>query len=247
MSDTHEFELVHDIDLAATPEQVWEAIATGPGIDSWFMGRNEVEPRVGGQTSMAMPGFTGTGTVTAFEPGRRFAYRSEAAEDGTFMAFEYLIEGREGSSTALRLVHSGILGADWESEYDALKKGNPLYLRTLAQYLEHFDGRTAVPVSAFGPPQADQDVVWAAVTAALSLPKDVAEGDAVSLVLGGEEIRGVVDTTLEPSFLGVRTGDALLRFVGRGGVILTGHHIFADVEQAAAEQAWTEWLAELFQ
>jgi hypothetical protein len=27
---------------------VWEAIATGPGLDSWFMGRNEVEPREGG-------------------------------------------------------------------------------------------------------------------------------------------------------------------------------------------------------
>ncbi|MFG2043118.1 SRPBCC domain-containing protein [Dactylosporangium sp. NPDC048998] len=246
MSDTHEFQLVHDIDLAATPEQVWAAIATGPGIDSWFMGRNEVEPRVGGETSMAMPGFTATSTVTAYEPNRHFAYRGPAAEDGSFMGFEYLIEGREGGSTALRLVHSGILSGDWESEYDALKKGNPLYLRTLAQYVEHFPGRTAVPVAAFGPQQSDQDVVWNAVTGALGLPKDVAEGDAVRLTIGGEEIRGVVDTVLEPSFLGVRTDDALLRFVGRGGVILTGHHLFADVEQAEAERAWTAWLAEVF-
>ena len=33
----------------ATPEEVWQAIATGPGIDSWFMGRNEVEPGEGGR------------------------------------------------------------------------------------------------------------------------------------------------------------------------------------------------------
>jgi hypothetical protein len=26
---------------------VWEAIATGAGIDGWFMGRNQVEPREG--------------------------------------------------------------------------------------------------------------------------------------------------------------------------------------------------------
>lgn len=246
MSETHEFQLVHDIDLAATPEQVWAAIATGPGIDSWFMGRNEIEPRVGGTAAMAMPGFTAEATVTAYEPNKRFAYRSPAAEDGSFMGFEYLIEGRDGGSTALRLVHSGLLSGDWEAEYDALKKGNPLYLRSLGQYLEHFAGRTAVPVVAFGPQQSDQDAVWAAVTGALGLSKDVAEGDPVRLTFGGEEIRGVVDTALEPSFLGVRTGDALLRFVGRGGVILTGHHIFADVDQAEAEQAWGAWLAEVF-
>jgi hypothetical protein len=49
---------------------------------------------------------------------------------------------------------------------------------------------------------------------------------------------------LEPSFLGVRTDDALLRFVGRNGVILTGHHLFGEVDRAAAEQAWTHWLVE---
>ena len=40
----HEFEIGDEITVDATPEQVWEAIATGPGIDSWLMGRNQVEP-----------------------------------------------------------------------------------------------------------------------------------------------------------------------------------------------------------
>lgn len=243
MADRHEFRLVHHIDLAATPEQVWEAIATGPGIDSWFMGRNQVDPEAG-TVATALPGVDddAPSTITAYEPGRRFAYRSAAGEDGTFMAFEYLIEGRDGGATALRLVHSGILGDDWEEEYDALKKGNPLYLRTLAQYLEHFAGRTAVPVMVFGPQQRDQDQVWAAVTRAVGLPKDVHEGDEAHFTVDGVEIRGVVDTVLEPSFLGVRTPDALLRFVGRGGVVLTGHHVFADVDPAATERAWGAWL-----
>jgi uncharacterized protein YndB with AHSA1/START domain len=241
---SHEFELTHDIDLEATPEQVWAAIATGPGIDSWFMGRNEVEPREGGTTTMAMPGFTAEATVTAWEPQRHFAYQGAPAPDGSFMAFEYLIEGRGGGSTALRLVHSGIMTGDWEAEYDALRKGNPLYLRTLAQYLKHFPGRTAVPVAAFGPQQPDADAVWAAITTALGLSKDVSEGDAVHFTIDGRGVDGVVDTVLEPSFLGVRTDDALLRFVGRNGVILTGHHLFGPVDQATAEQAWSHWLVE---
>src|SRR6478609_918098 len=106
---SHEFELHKEIPLEATPEQVWDAIATGPGIDSWFMGRTEVEPRVGGRASLTMPGFTAESTITAWEPPQRFAYRSTPDESGAFMAFEYLIEGRDGGSTALRLVHSGIM------------------------------------------------------------------------------------------------------------------------------------------
>jgi uncharacterized protein YndB with AHSA1/START domain len=43
----HPFEIRNEIEVDATPEEVWEAIATGPGVDSWFMGRNEVEPRQG--------------------------------------------------------------------------------------------------------------------------------------------------------------------------------------------------------
>ncbi|GAA0423996.1 hypothetical protein Acor_44760 [Acrocarpospora corrugata] len=240
---SHEFQLTHDIELEATPEQVWAAIATGPGVDSWFMGSNEIEPREGGVTSMAMPGFTGESRVTAWEPGRRFAHQSPPAEDGSFMAFEYLIEASDGGATALRMVHSGILTGDWEFEYDALRKGNPLYLRSLAQYLKHFPGRTAVPVTAFGPQQPDQDTVWAAVTRAAGLSQDVHEGDKAHFTVGGEQVDGVVDTVLEPSFLGVRTDDALLRFVGGGGMVLTGHHLFSDVDPAEAERIWGEWLA----
>jgi hypothetical protein len=49
----HTFEIAKDIVVDASPEQVWEAIATGRGMDSWFMGRNEVEPREGGRCAGA--------------------------------------------------------------------------------------------------------------------------------------------------------------------------------------------------
>ncbi|MEU8206209.1 SRPBCC domain-containing protein [Streptosporangium sp. NPDC049046] len=243
---SHEFRLTHDVDLQATPEQVWEAIATGPGVDAWFMGKNEIEPREGGRASMTMPGVSGDSTVTAWEPPHRFAYASEPDEDGAFMAFEYLVEGRDGGGAVLRFVHSGVLTGDWEAEYDALRKGNPLYLRTLAQYLEHFGGRTAVPVTAFAPQQPDQDLAWAGLTHALGLSEQVEEGDKVHLAVAGQGVDGVVDTVLAPSFLGVRTDDALLRFVGGDGVIMTGHHLFTGVDQADAERTWGEWLASVY-
>ena len=87
----------------ATPEQVWAAIATGPGIDSWFMGRNEVEPG-GRRRAPTFGGYTREATITAWEPRHRFAYRSAEAEDGRFMAIRVPLEGRDGGSTVAALV-----------------------------------------------------------------------------------------------------------------------------------------------
>ena len=36
-------EILLEVEVPGTPEQVWDAIATGPGIDSWFMGTTEVD------------------------------------------------------------------------------------------------------------------------------------------------------------------------------------------------------------
>ncbi|WP_204276936.1 SRPBCC domain-containing protein, partial [Escherichia coli] len=61
-------------ELPGTPEEVWRAIATGPGISSWFV-PSEVEERQGGKVAFHLgPGMESTGQVTAFEPPRRFAY-----------------------------------------------------------------------------------------------------------------------------------------------------------------------------
>ena len=60
----HEFELRKEITLEVIPVEVWEAIATGAGIDGWFMGRNQVEPREGGRSSMTIGGQTEESVAT---------------------------------------------------------------------------------------------------------------------------------------------------------------------------------------
>ena len=244
----HHFELQKDIELAATPEQVWEAIATGPGIDSWFMGRSEVEPREGGLTRFALAGHVEEATVTAWEPGKRFAQRTEPAPDGTFMAFEYLIEGRDQGSTTLRLVQSGVLGDNWETEYEAMRTGWDMYRETLAAYRTHCPGQTAAPVSAFRPGTGDPGPVWPAVAAALGVSGPLTVGAPARLVIDGlPPVDGVVDLVNLPTYIGVRTGDALYRFLHsgteRGSALVLGHHIFATgPDPDRAGQAWQEWL-----
>jgi uncharacterized protein YndB with AHSA1/START domain len=242
-----EWEQHDEVEVDATPEQVWEAIATGPGYDSWFMGHTEVEPGEGGTVRTDLGGFVMESTITAWEPLRRFAYRSDPTPDGRFVAFEFLIEGREGS-TVLRLVSNGFLpGDDWEAEYDAMRKGGAMYFATLVAYLIHFPGRTASPISVAGPMVPDARGRFDRVPAALGLPAEPAVGDRVRVTPQGlPEIDGVVDFVNDDA-IGLRTGDALYRFVrGFFGPIVVTHHLFAQgVDRKEAEQAWRTWLAHL--
>ena len=38
------FENRSEAEVPASPDEVWAAIASGSGIDSWYMGRSEVRP-----------------------------------------------------------------------------------------------------------------------------------------------------------------------------------------------------------
>src|SRR5258706_7883854 len=109
----HPFEVKAEITVDASPEQVWAAITSGPQIDSWFMGRSEIQPRQGGTARSDFGGFVLESTVTAWEPLKRLAYQTAEGPDGAMMAFEYQIEGR-GGKTVIRFAHNGFLaGADW--------------------------------------------------------------------------------------------------------------------------------------
>ncbi|GGP34239.1 SRPBCC family protein [Saccharothrix coeruleofusca] len=235
-----EFEAVNEVELdGVTPEQVWQAIATGPGIDSWFMGRNEVEPGVAVRS--AFGGYQPTHPITAWEPGEHLAYGGEKAPDGRFVAYEFLVEGRDRGSTVLRMVTSGFLpGDDWEDEYEAMLAGGEMFWATLVQYLRHFAGRAATPVTAFGPPVADWAATWTALGRALGLDRPAETGDRVRL----DGADGVVYFA-NAQTVGVRAEDALYRFFrGAQGGLTAMHHFFTPVD-ADTERVWASWIGDL--
>jgi hypothetical protein len=197
---------------------------------------------------MTIGGHTEEGVVTGWEPGRRFAHRG-GNPDAEWMAFEWLIEGRDDGTCVLRLVQSGVLGDDWETEYDALGKGWDMYLHQLAQYLEHFRGRPATPVTVMHPGAGDPDHAWSVLWAGLGLEGPAVEGDKVRLTPEGlDPVDGVVDY-VSPMAVGVRGDDALYRFIrGFDGSVAVGHHLYAgDGDPEEAERAWQGWLARLFE
>ncbi|MGH9212198.1 MAG: SRPBCC family protein [Acidimicrobiales bacterium] len=231
------FEIRKELALDATPEQVWDAIATGPGLTAWFAPM-EIDPD--------------SETVVAWEPGKRLAIQTPQAEDGSTQAFEYLIEARDEGSTVLRFVHSGFLGDDWSDEFESSTgMGWDMYLNTLAQYLTHFAGRPAVYVEAESP-SSGQPGTWARLLAAFQAGtggRPVELGTDVHLDLPGlGAIDGEVDY-LSSNFVGLRTADALIRVHGRAPIdttVAVSHHAYgSDLDVRAATQAWESWLADL--
>jgi uncharacterized protein YndB with AHSA1/START domain len=244
----HPFEIQCEITVDATPDQVWAAITNGAQLDSWFMGSSEVEPRLGGTIKSDVGDFVMESKITAWEPGKRLRNESETGPDGRFMAFEYQIEGR-GGKTLVRLVHSGFLAEGWEMEYAALQEGDPMYLRKLAAYLNHFVGRVATRNHFVNGPQfSGHEAAMARLTGALGLSATPTIGDPVHARLEGlPPIDGVVDE-LTGDFLGVRTGDGLYRFMHNepfGGQTLVEHHDFSS-PPTATKEAWQAWLAKTF-
>ena len=239
----HEWQQRDEAIVAAGIDDVWAAIATGPGIGSWFMGRTQVEPGPDGTVTIDVGGFAMTSSVTTWDPPHRFGYRSDGPGD-QFIAFEFLIEAREGSGTALRLISSGFLpGDDWQDEFEAMTVGGQMYFGTLVGYLDHFAGRFARPVTVTGPPVADWPPVWARLRAALGVGEAPDVGDAVrATVPGVGQLDGVVDV-VNSQILGIRTGDGLYRFIqGYFGSFVLGHHLFTDTDDPRAAQAWKTWL-----
>jgi hypothetical protein len=217
-------------------------------LDAWFMGRTTVVGGEGGAISVDMGQFTQDFTITGWEPGRHLAYATEPRPDGSFLALEWLIEGRSGT-TVLRSVGSGFIGSDnWEDEYDSLRQGGRRYLHNVAQYLEFFPGLRATPINAGWPRAGQREEVMRALAHGLGLAGLPPVGETVSLTPPRlPPIDGVVDYS-QPHCLGIRSSDALYRlFHGMGNSAIAEHHMFEpSVDRGDVQRRWQAWLAAQF-
>jgi ketosteroid isomerase-like protein/uncharacterized protein YndB with AHSA1/START domain len=131
-----------EVEVPGTPEQVWDAIATGPGITAW-MQPTEVEEREGGTFSYDMGTAAGrlVGTVTGWDPPRRFAEESRwqpGSGSAALLATEWIIQARSGGACVVRMVMTGFgTGAEWDNEIDGMAAGMRVALDNLRRYLTH--------------------------------------------------------------------------------------------------------------
>ena len=241
---THPFEVRNEFTVDATPDEVWAAITSGPGVDSWLMGRTEIDS-ASKTTTFSMFGDVSTASITAWEPGHRYATQEDANPDGTFTAFEWLIEARDGGGAVVRVVHSGLLGDDWEAEYNGLSVGDGAYMKKLVVYLKHFAPRTA-KASLFLPGPITNGS-WAAMTAAVGVGADAADGQPARLSVPGiEPVGGTVEFVVPQSFVGMRTDEAMYMLIhGYNDMAFATAHFFDDRGPSAETEAWQNWLGGL--
>ena len=247
--------LEFEIEVPGTPDEVWAAIATGPGITSWYV-PHTVEERAGGAASARFgpgPEMEVPGRVAAWEPPQRVVFDGGEGVDG--LAFEWLVEGRDGGTCIVRLVNTGFgSGADWDAQYDGMSEGWLMFLLNLKLHLEHFPGRAASAAVPMGMWSGSRDDVWRALAKGLGVPDTPALGERIEVDSpGAPPLAGtVVDATpWRVSLLldSPAPGTAILAAESMGDEVCVSiwSYLYGDdaAEMAERDEArWQTWLGE---
>jgi uncharacterized protein YndB with AHSA1/START domain len=196
-----------EIEVPGTPEEVWQAIASGPGISSWFV-PTEFEERDGKPVTVKVtlgPGMEVGAPVTAWEPPRKWVAQSDGMPGSPPIANEWSVEARGGGICVVRIVQSLFASTDdWDNQLEGAAHGWPGFLRTLRIYLTHFRGQRSAAMKWMAPVAGTEAEAWEALTAAVGL-KDVSVGQRWTAPTGVPALGGVVEYVSQGPY------DALLR------------------------------------
>jgi uncharacterized protein YndB with AHSA1/START domain len=222
--------------IPGTPEQVWQAMCTGPGMSTWFMPA-KVDEQVGGKLSFDMGGgSTSAGLVTAWEPPKLFGYVERDWMPGAPpVATELTITARGDGKCTVRMVHSLFASSDdWDDQLESFESGWPGFFEVLKLYLTHFTGRSAAPFNVMKPAKDDALAVWKRMVAAVGVAgADVGERRKTSAE--PVPLEGVVEL--------VRQDDRFRYIVLRisapfDGITIFGTYVNPDGSTSASAWTW---------
>ncbi len=249
-----------EFEVDGTPEQVWAAIATGPGISAWAV--PTVVDEADGKPSLVRmtwgPGFESKARVTAFEAPHRLVMEADNwMPDAPPIAGEWTIQARAGGTCTLRIVQSLFAsGDDWDNQLETLDSGWSAFLATLRLYLKHFRGQRATLKSLMVPATGTEAQVWDKLMRTLGL-QGVAVGQRWSAAAGAPSLGGVLEYLHALPYDALvraespRPGIAAFGTVSMGGPVMVGinRYSYGDGGDAAADQElaqWQAWFAEHF-
>ncbi len=243
------------IEVPGSPEEVWRAVATGPGISSWYV-PHCVDERAGGAATASFgpePEMQVAGRVAAWEPPRRVLFDGGEGVEG--LAFEWLVETGASGACTVRLRSTGFgRGEEWDAQYEGMTEGWQLFLFNLKLHLEHFRGQSArasLPTATWAGPRRE---TWIRLTGALGIPPAPAVGERIEVgAHGTPALAGTVaDAARWRLALLVdqpAPGTAFLAVEGSGEQVCVSvwSYLYGKDGIAAAERdepRWRQWLAE---
>lgn len=240
-----------EIEVPGTPDEVWRAIATGPGITSWYVPHQIEEQQDGKATFSFGPGMEGEGVVTAWEPPHRF--KLEGAEPGEGLAFEWTVQARDEGTCVVRLVNSGFGdGDEWDAQYDAMTNGWSIFLTNLRLHLEYFAPLSATASLPMAVWEKKLDDAWTHLTDHLDIPAEVAAGDRITVSgAGAPHLSGVVVKASKGWYSllidAPASGTGFISAEAHGDMTAVSiwTYLYNDEGKAAsasAEPIWRDWL-----
>jgi uncharacterized protein YndB with AHSA1/START domain len=249
-----------ETEVPGTPEQVWQAIATGPGISSWFV-PVEIEQQDGKPVAVKMnfgPGFEARSAITKWDAPRMWSSQSDGWVPGSPpIANEWIVEARAGGTCIVRIVHSLFASTDdWDSQIEGAGSGWKAFFANLKIYLTHFSGQRShiMQVSASAPGTPED--AWDAIMSALGL-KGLSVGQHCSSPAGAPSFSGTAEYVTHHPY------DALLRIdkpvpgvaaigtynMGGDSTVALNFYLYGDhaAETVARETPlWQEWIQQRF-
>lgn len=248
-----------EVEVSGTPEQVWQAIASGPGISSWFV-PTTLEERVGGTTMASFAPdhcMDSKAKITQWDPPRRFV--AESVEDGPgTVATEWTVEAQAGGVCKVRVVHSWFADTDdWDGQFEGHSFGWMAFFSILRIYLQHFQGQPCTVVQLMAMSTKATPDAWADLVQPLTLDEAQAT-DQVNTPAGAPELHGVVEVVNPPQWPGLilrldRPAPAVAHLFAMpmGGQTMLPFRIYLYGREAAPlagqiEATWQRWLGERF-
>jgi len=237
----------------ATPEQIWNAMATGAGNSSWFT-KATIEERVGGELTFTF-GTAGSskGEVTEWQPPQRFGYVERDWSPGAPpVATEITITARSGDTCVVRMVHSLFATSDdWDDQMESFESGWPSFFEVLRLYLAHFPNQRGASFQVMHLVAGEDLDVWKRLLAALGLDNpNVGERRSTTQP---EELSGVVERTHQDGkhrYVVVRVdsplpGIALIGTDAMGGRVNAGvmGYCYGEAAEARGEAGAAKWRA----
>lgn len=251
-----EMELV----VSATPEQVWHAMATGPGNVAWFT-KATIEEQVGGALRFHFGGMgSSSGEVTIWEPPLRFGYVEHDWSPGAPpVATEITVSALSGGRCVIRMVHSLFaVSDDWDDQLESFEGGWPAFFQVLRLYLKHFPGQEAASCLVLTAVKGDELATWKALIGKLGLA-GANVGEERTASEGPEKLAGVVEHVhqsdkqryvvlrLSAPFTGVALAGAQRTDTGaNASLALYAYGADGARRLAASEPKWRAWLTETF-
>lgn len=250
-----------EFEVPGTPEEVWQALATGPGISSWFV-PTEIDERDGKPVAVRYnfgPGMEIRSAVTACDPPRIFAQEADGwSPDSPPMATEWRIESRGGGICVVRIVHSLFASTDdWDDQLEGAKSGWSGFLAILRTYLTHFRGQRSAILQVTAPVAGTDAEAWDALTSALAV-KGLRIGQRWTTPAGVSPLGGMLEHLAENPY------DALLRldqpgpgiaalgaatYPGGQGMVAVNLYLYGDQADATVARetpVWKAWIQERF-